>query len=155
MNTIRIHMTGDYEATVYAVARRLLAGGADPGDTAKSGGSRHGRRLYAMTPFVTMREFLTSPDYLGTAELMAGASWRLWRTLLMAIRGEKLEPDELLEYQELTGRTAAPTEPVREFMASLAVAAASRVLAPCWRRIWPRALTIVMFWRRVKLVSCV
>jgi hypothetical protein len=32
MNTIRIHMTGDYEATVYAVARRLLAGGADPGD---------------------------------------------------------------------------------------------------------------------------
>jgi hypothetical protein len=70
-----------------------------------------------MRKLVSIRDFLTSPKYAGTADLMGGPSWAAWRTLLIAAMGEPLEPRELLVFQELTGRTAPPAEPCREFFA--------------------------------------
>ena len=43
-----------------------------------------------------------------------GDSWRNWRVIDKAIFGLPLDPDELPIFTELTGRTEAPTEPVRE-----------------------------------------
>ncbi len=40
LSTHRVDLTGDYETTVYDVARRLLAEGADPGDRVELGAAR-------------------------------------------------------------------------------------------------------------------
>jgi hypothetical protein len=90
-----------------------------------------------MKKLVAIRDFLTSPSYAG--DLMGGESWAAWRTLLIATMGEPLEPDELPIFQELTGRSTAPSEPVREFFAicgrragkSRAVAALGAYTATC------------------------
>ena len=43
-----------------------------------------------------------------------GDTWRNWRVIDKAIFGLPLDDDELTIFTELTGRTDAPTEPVRE-----------------------------------------
>jgi hypothetical protein len=70
-----------------------------------------------MKKLVSIREFLSSPKYAGTPDLMGGASWSAWRTLLIAAMGEPLTADELLVFQELTGRAASPSEPVKKLLA--------------------------------------
>jgi|SRR5580704_560542 hypothetical protein len=80
-----------------------------------------------MKKLVTIREFLTSPQYAGTGDLMGGSSWFAWRTLLIAAMGEPLEqPGELAAFKELTGRPAPPADPVREFFAVMGRAGKSR-----------------------------
>ena len=62
----------------------------------------------------TLREALTDKRLLGKA--LEGDSWHVWRTILLAIRGERLTKKELKTFQEVTGRAKAPTEPCREFV---------------------------------------
>ena len=47
--------------------------------------------------------------------MMGGDTWAGWRTLLLAIMGEKLTDTEAALFREVTGRDTSPTEPVREF----------------------------------------
>lgn len=65
-----------------------------------------------MKPKVTMRQALADPDLLGNA--IAGESWALWRTLLIAAMGEALLPDERAAFTEVTGRQHEPGAPVEE-----------------------------------------
>jgi hypothetical protein len=66
-----------------------------------------------MRKIVSLRQALDDRQYFGGQ--LEGASWSPWRSLLLAIMGEALEPDELATFTALTGRLQAPLEPVREF----------------------------------------
>jgi hypothetical protein len=55
-----------------------------------------------MIPRVPLREAFSDPNLLGTA--LAGDSWRLWRTLLIAAMGEELRDNEREIFSKLTGR---------------------------------------------------
>src|SRR5581483_6331970 len=66
-----------------------------------------------MRPLVTMREALTDPALLG--DILAGSSWKAWRTLLIAMMGEALDDDERVLFEALTGRPGEPLERVEEF----------------------------------------
>jgi hypothetical protein len=55
---------------------------------------------------VTLRQALDDPQYFGGQ--IAGPSWAPWRSLLLAIMGEPLTPDELATFTSLTGRLQAP-----------------------------------------------
>jgi hypothetical protein len=66
-----------------------------------------------MKKIVTLRQALTDKQYFGRQ--LEGESWAPWRSLLLAIMGEELTPDELILFTALTGRLRAPLEPVREF----------------------------------------
>jgi hypothetical protein len=68
-----------------------------------------------MKPRITMRESLDHPDLFG--RVLAGDSWRGWRTLLIASAGEQLTDDERIEFKRLTGREREPGRMVREFIA--------------------------------------
>jgi len=59
-----------------------------------------------------MREALSDPQLLGNA--LPGPSWFLWRTMLIAMQGEPLTPEELEAFEVVTGRKTSPTEPVEE-----------------------------------------
>ena len=59
-----------------------------------------------MKPLVTMRQALEDPNLLAT--LLPGASWRVWRVLLIAAMGEKLTAEELAVFRSITGRDEAP-----------------------------------------------
>ena len=61
----------------------------------------------------TVRQALFDPNLLGNA--LTGETWAGWRTLLLALAGEALEPGELEIFTKLTGRTTSPTEWVRQF----------------------------------------
>ena len=63
-------------------------------------------------PLVSMREALADANLLGT--MLPGDSWRVWRSLLIASRGEALTSDELELFRQRTGRDQAPTQPVDE-----------------------------------------
>ncbi len=65
-----------------------------------------------MIPAVSMREALADPQLLGLA--LPGDSWRAWRTMLIASRGEPLTPEELDIFREVTGRDAPPPSPAEE-----------------------------------------
>lgn len=65
-----------------------------------------------MKPLVTMRRALDDPKLLGS--MMDGASWAVWRALLIASRGEALTDDEVALFSARTGRDAVPAEPVEE-----------------------------------------
>ncbi len=67
-----------------------------------------------MIPKATLRKALNDPGLLGTS--LEGESWHAWRTLLLAIMGEALTDAELVTFQRLTGRDAAPLERVEEFV---------------------------------------
>ncbi|MCJ2056846.1 hypothetical protein MKL09_09795 [Methylobacterium sp. J-048] len=61
----------------------------------------------------SMREALEDDNVLGRS--LPGESWRNWRTLLIASRGEALTAEEREIYRELTTRECEPAEPVDEF----------------------------------------
>jgi hypothetical protein len=88
-------------------------------------------------PLVSMRAALGDPDLLGRA--LPGESWSAWRTMLIAIMGEELRPDEREVFTELTGgREAEPVSLVRRFSLLLADGLARRgqrrLRASIWRR---------------------
>ncbi|GEC15265.1 hypothetical protein [Nitrobacter winogradskyi] len=65
-----------------------------------------------MKPLFTMRRAVEDANLLGS--MLAGDSWRVWRTLLIASRGEPLSSDELAMFMARTGRDSAPTVPFEE-----------------------------------------
>lgn len=65
-----------------------------------------------MTPKVSMREALSDPRLLGRA--IPGDSWRLWRVLLIAAMGERLDADERDIYRTVTSLPIEPGERVAE-----------------------------------------
>jgi hypothetical protein len=66
-------------------------------------------------PIFSMREALESNDVLGLS--LPGPSWRNWRSLLIASRGEPLTAEERETFEELTSRPREPDEPADEFWA--------------------------------------
>jgi hypothetical protein len=54
---------------------------------------------------VTLRQALSDKHYFGGQ--LAGESWRVWRSLMYAIMGEPLEPDELSDFEMVTGPISA------------------------------------------------
>jgi len=65
-----------------------------------------------MRPRLSIRRALTDKRMLGKA--LSGPTWRAWRILLMACMGEELTPAELKVFEELTGRSVAPSKMVSE-----------------------------------------
>lgn len=63
---------------------------------------------------VPLRQALEDPNLLGG--VLAGDSWRPWRTLLLAAWGEELDDDELAIFRRLTGRDRPPPRRVEEFL---------------------------------------
>src|ERR1700712_1085755 len=63
----------------------------------------------------SMREALEDDNVLGRS--LPGDSWRNWRTLLIAGRGEPLTAEEREVFRELTTREREPQEPVDEVWA--------------------------------------
>jgi hypothetical protein len=66
-----------------------------------------------MKPLATMRQALADKQLLGG--MMAGDSWAVWRALLIAAMGEKLNDDERAIFQSVTGRPAGTQERIEEF----------------------------------------
>ena len=64
------------------------------------------------TPFITLRDALADPEYLGGA--IPGESWEPWRVLLTAAMGERLTDAERLLFTTMTGRDVEPLERVDE-----------------------------------------
>jgi hypothetical protein len=67
-----------------------------------------------MRPSIPLRTALSDPQLLGN--VLAGSSWRAWRTLLVAAMGEPLTADERLLFQEMTGREREPGKLVEELI---------------------------------------
>jgi hypothetical protein len=65
-----------------------------------------------IAPIVTLRQALADPVLLGNA--LAGRSWHVWRAVLLAAMGERLEPSELATFQAVTGRTQPPPSRIEE-----------------------------------------
>jgi hypothetical protein len=66
-----------------------------------------------MKPLIAMRAALSHPDLFG--QLLGGDSWASWRTLLIAICGEELTPEERQTFRDLTGgREVEPGRMVEE-----------------------------------------
>jgi hypothetical protein len=65
-----------------------------------------------MKATISMRAALADKNLLGA--VLAGDSWSLWRTMVIAIMGEKLKPDELSAFQAVTGRDTPPPARVEE-----------------------------------------
>jgi hypothetical protein len=70
-----------------------------------------------MIPQTSLRTALSDPQLLGKS--LVGPSWQPWRSLLLAVMGESLEPAELEHFRRLTRRQNPPTERVREFFAAI------------------------------------
>jgi hypothetical protein len=69
-----------------------------------------------MIPLIPMRRALNDPNIFGN--ILPGATWKLWRVLLIAMMGEPLINDEEREiYEKLTGRSVSPIQRVDEFTA--------------------------------------
>ena len=69
-----------------------------------------------MKPRISMRAALQDPALLGG--VLAGPSWRPWRTLLIAAMGEPLDADECVLFAELTGgRQYTPGTRIDELVA--------------------------------------
>ena len=66
-----------------------------------------------MKPRTTIRKALSDKRLLG--HVIAGNSWKVWRTLLIAAMGEKLLPDERTLFTQITGREREPLQRVHEF----------------------------------------
>jgi hypothetical protein len=69
------------------------------------------------TPLFSMREALERDDLLGT--ILAGDSWKPWRTLLIGAAGERLTWLERRTFTKLTGRKREPDEPVDELIVAV------------------------------------
>lgn len=68
-----------------------------------------------MKPRIPLRTALADRALLGG--IIDGASWKPWRSLLIASMGEELTPDEREVFTALTGREREPLQPVEEFAA--------------------------------------
>ncbi len=68
-----------------------------------------------MKPRTSLRRALADPKLLG--HVIAGDSWKSWRTLLIAAMGERLSPSERELFKQLTGREREPGARVSEFEA--------------------------------------
>jgi hypothetical protein len=66
-------------------------------------------------PLISLRRALADAQLLGGA--MVGDSWTPWRTLLIALAGEKLTTSERRVFVKLTGRQREPLTRVEEFVA--------------------------------------
>jgi hypothetical protein len=66
-------------------------------------------------PRIPLRTALADRALLGG--IIDGASWKPWRSLLIASMGEELTPDEREVFTALTGREREPLQPVEEFAA--------------------------------------
>jgi hypothetical protein len=62
---------------------------------------------------VSMRKALSDPRLFGS--ILGGDSWAAWRTMLIAIMGEALTPDERAVFKTLTNREREPGEAIEEF----------------------------------------
>src|SRR5258705_10487839 len=62
----------------------------------------------------TMRAALEDPKLLGN--MLAGDSWKAWRTLLIAAMGEPLTAAERELFTQLTGREREPLQRVDELV---------------------------------------
>jgi hypothetical protein len=65
-----------------------------------------------MRPLVSMRAALGDPDLF--CSVLAGDSWNVWRTWLIAVMGEALTETERAVFETLTGRSHGPDERVDE-----------------------------------------
>jgi hypothetical protein len=70
-----------------------------------------------MKPRVSLRQALSDPNLLGHA--LPGASWRVWRTLLIAATGGELNDEERATFRRVTGREHEPGQCVAEFAAAV------------------------------------
>ncbi len=68
-----------------------------------------------MIPTTPIRKALNDPQLLGN--LLAGESWRAWRTVLIAAMGEALTDEERETFARLTGREREPLQRVEELVA--------------------------------------
>jgi hypothetical protein len=69
-----------------------------------------------MKPTVTIRKAFSDPKLLGG--ILAGDSWRAWRTLLIAALGEELDATERALFKQITGgRDHEPGQRVEELVA--------------------------------------
>jgi hypothetical protein len=64
---------------------------------------------------VSLRRALSDPNLLGS--VLAGDSWRPWRTILIGAMGEELTDEERVIFKQLTGREHEPTQRVDQFVA--------------------------------------
>lgn len=95
---------------------------------------------------VTIREALESDGYFG--QLLAGESWRAWRTLLISIVGEELTESERVTFTALTGRESEPLEAVEEFWAVIGRRGGKTRATATWRLTWQPVSTIARSWRQ-------
>jgi hypothetical protein len=65
-----------------------------------------------MRPLLPMRDALSDPEVFG--EILVGSSWDGWRTLLIALCGERLTDDERIVFEFLTGRSREPLQRIEE-----------------------------------------
>jgi hypothetical protein len=65
-----------------------------------------------MKPLLSMRDALSDPEVFG--EVLSGSSWDGWRTLLIAVMGEALDPAERAVFESLTGRPREPLQRIEE-----------------------------------------
>jgi hypothetical protein len=68
-----------------------------------------------MKPTVTLRKAFADKQLLGA--VLAGPTWRAWRTLMIASMGEALRDDERVIFTQLTGRATEPLQRVEELCA--------------------------------------
>jgi hypothetical protein len=59
-----------------------------------------------------LTEAMTDPNLFGRH--FTDSSWKPWKCFIAAMSGDPLSPDQLATYQARTGRTVAPTKPVKE-----------------------------------------
>jgi hypothetical protein len=67
-----------------------------------------------MIPAISLRRAFSDPKLLGG--VLSGPTWRPWRTLLLAMMGEPLDPADIPLFKTLTGLDRPPTKPVEEFI---------------------------------------
>jgi hypothetical protein len=66
----------------------------------------------AVRPLLSMRDALRDPEVFG--EVLVGSSWDGWKTLLVALCGERLNDSERTVFEALTGRPREPGQRVEE-----------------------------------------
>jgi hypothetical protein len=101
---------------------------------------------------ISLRQALSDSQYFGGQ--LDDDSWRNWRILLLAILRE-LQPGELDAFTELTQRSTASTEQVREFAGVIGRRGAKRA-APLayWRLTLARASTTGPSWSPASVACC-
>jgi hypothetical protein len=68
-----------------------------------------------MKPRIALRKAFADKQLLGA--VLAGPTWRAWRTLMIASMGESLRDDERVIFTTLTGRATEPLQRVEELCA--------------------------------------